>query len=873
MADNEVTLEINVNASDATKDIKKFGDKAKDALSDIPESADKASDSIKDIGKSSQEAGKQVSGFSSRFKDIVLGLGLVEGVKAAFSGMTNFLKGAVDEAKEGQVYFDQLTQSLIRAGTYSDANIESFSNFASELSKIAAIDDDVIVGQLALARNFAKTDEQAQKLVSAAANLAAATGVSLETAVDQLGKTLDGTAGRLNETVPALRGVSSEALKAGAAIDIVAEKFAGAASAKAQTYEGRMNALGVAFGNFQQAVGDAIINNETLNSALKDTTDVIITLTEVLQGSGKSFEEIKQFMAKIADSAKVLAAPITFLVNTFILLENGLYDAIQAFIDLGKIVWGIVESIISAVSEILKSINKITGILSVFRSETKNPYKITIDTEDTKKSLDEIANKLRTNKKLATEPTKTPTVTSGGTSKAGTTTTTSKAEEPSAKESSYLDKQFEKMESQDAKTNQDLIDTLQKGEQTTLKDFLTQEAIDKSISAVIAPAKVAVTAALSATTAVFTSTIANIGKGAEGAAPAIASTISTAVGGSIDALFGTDIFGKAIAGILDLAKDPKAIGNFVDGFIAQIPYVVNEFIKGIPLIIDGIIKALPLVFQGLIYLIPVLFKSIAEAIPELFRIIGTYLPDLIIILAESIPILIEAIADNADIIITKLVAATPRIALALAQASVNAAIAIVTKGIPNVIKGISDGIGQWFKSFDGQLNESVSQLPAKISEAFSSIGQGIEQAFKNIYLFFETAISKLFEPLQKAFESLTGGKGGPRFLTNTRKEVGSWFGLATGGVVPTGYPNDSYPASLTSGELVLPPKTADNLFAMIDNMSTGQSPNGSNNETNNLLRQLIAVIASQNTEVNVQLDRNTLAKAILTLNKDNRRLA
>jgi len=30
--------------------------------------------------------------------------------------------------------------------------------------------------------------------------------------------------------------------------------------------------------------------------------------------------------------------------------------------------------------------------------------------------------------------------------------------------------------------------------------------------------------------------------------------------------------------------------------------------------------------------------------------------------------------------------------------------------------------------------------------------------------------------------------------------------MAAGGVVPPGYPNDSYPAMLTSGETVIPPK-------------------------------------------------------------------
>jgi hypothetical protein len=47
----------------------------------------------------------------------------------------------------------------------------------------------------------------------------------------------------------------------------------------------------------------------------------------------------------------------------------------------------------------------------------------------------------------------------------------------------------------------------------------------------------------------------------------------------------------------------------------------------------------------------------------------------------------------------------------------------------------------------------------------------------------------------------------------------------------------------------------------------------SNGNTNELLRQMITLMSNQQTVVNVQLDRNTLAKAIISLNSDNRRLA
>jgi hypothetical protein len=38
--------------------------------------------------------------------------------------------------------------------------------------------------------------------------------------------------------------------------------------------------------------------------------------------------------------------------------------------------------------------------------------------------------------------------------------------------------------------------------------------------------------------------------------------------------------------------------------------------------------------------------------------------------------------------------------------------------------------------------------------------------------------------------------------------------MAQGGIVPAGYPNDTYPARLTSGEMVIPPGKLDGVGGM-----------------------------------------------------------
>ena len=998
MADNSVTLEINVDAKDATREIKNFGNQAENALKDVPKSADKAADSIENIGEASKKAS---TGFSANVKSIVAGLAVFEGLKVVLGSVTDFLKDSVNGAMESQVAFNELSQSLARAGTYTKENAIAFQEYAAELSRLSSIDDDVIVGQLAIARNFAQTDEQARRLVSAAADLSRAMGIDFGTAVEYLGKTLDGTAGRLTETVPALRGLSEESLKAGGAIEVVSKQFSGAALGYVKTYQGAIAQLEIQWGNYKEAIGDVVVGNAGIAAGINEVANIITGLTGDIEENKKTFQELtNQGIIALIDGIRALLPFINILATGF-----------KAIWEIIKLVVGILSDAIIGLSNFILAVGDAIGYIatlgkewSAFSDSFKDSSKlwlafdtseadsalkrirdaiagadlnaeVKIKNQDIKKIKDKIQVELKdlkvdlggmaqikediksgqgpygpfkeayqfphdnekafdlkdfeygilkifdsiskgfgpenwVSKDFAYEVSKNFAKEIGGQvvpplevipqeiadaiSKTGSLygpfSNGYKLDESKIKypELSFIDKlskafddfvyvinytsdtlgsgfDFIGTKIADFTFNEDPTKTKDENEKEKEKQgkIISQQIVDSFAT----PAKSAIAGAVAGFGTGVTSLIENIAGGQEGAAIAVADTLSASVGGALDSLLGTGgVFTDALKGILELATNPDAIAGLADSFISAIPTVVENFILSIPTIIQAIVAALPSLFQAVIQLIPVLFRALAESIPSLFATIGTYLPDLIVVLAENIPLIVEAIADNADIIIFKLVAAVPRIATALAFATVNVAVSLVTKLIPNVIKGISDGIGSWFKNADAELTNLLKGvLDATLIKPFELL---IIKPFMNAVSFFEGIINTL------------SGKGasGPRFLTNTKEEVSSWFNVkkwkfATGGMVPQGYPNDSYPASLSSNELVLPPKTTGNLFNLIDSMAQGESPSGNNSETNALLRQLIVILSSQEKEINVQLDRNTLAKAILTLNKDNRRLA
>jgi hypothetical protein len=91
--------------------------------------------------------------------------------------------------------------------------------------------------------------------------------------------------------------------------------------------------------------------------------------------------------------------------------------------------------------------------------------------------------------------------------------------------------------------------------------------------------------------------------------------------------------------------------------------------------------------------------------------------------------------------------------------------------------------------------------------------------------------------------------------------------------VPSGFPSDSFPARLTSGELVVDRSTAYKLKEFLDDPRMTQ-PSSDNGLSTALLSQIASLLARPMTvESDVSLDERAFAKILLELNRTNQRLA
>lgn len=387
----------------------------------------------------------------------------------------------------------------------------------------------------------------------------------------------------------------------------------------------------------------------------------------------------------------------------------------------------------------------------------------------------------------------------------------------------------------------------------------------------------------------------------------------------IDALRKLD---KLLQGLLDGMADlfddlPAIFDKAFNKLIVFLPKIVesiggvliiiaNKIAESLPAILDTLLASintlllkLPAIFDTLAEALAPALRSILKGLPDIIDTIFRNLPSLVKSLADEIGPLMEVVAANIgpviEALIKGIVAASgeivaalidslliegglERIVKALIEAIPRVAAALVfgfARGIDkaasaigaSIKRGFSEGLGTIFRSLGREFGNSIRikkpgfKIPVrkptfKIDvNAPESIGLEIPEAIQNL----ADALNNF--DFSK-FGGGGGGGGGDRgSITNIKGAP-----IATGGVIPKGYLNDTYPAALTSGELVTPVKTTDSLFNLIETLA----------ESFEQERRLSAVGdqgQGQPLTINLQVGESELASVLLNLNRQGFRVA
>ena len=213
--------------------------------------------------KSSEQQVKGLKKSLGGLKTAALGVaGAYFGSQALIGG----IRASIEAFGEQEAAEKKLEQAL---GKTSDKLLQQ----ASALQEVSTFGDEAVISQMAFLGSIGMTEEQISDILPVAADLATATGMTLESAVRNTAKTFSGLAGELGELVPQIRDLTAEEMKAGEAVKVMGDLFKGQALSSTKSFQGQVAQLQNAMGDIGETIGGLLVDNGALGALVTWATE------------------------------------------------------------------------------------------------------------------------------------------------------------------------------------------------------------------------------------------------------------------------------------------------------------------------------------------------------------------------------------------------------------------------------------------------------------------------------------------------------------------------------------------------------------------------------------------------------------------------
>lgn len=803
MASNDkITLDLDIDASKADKSLEKFKKDTQGTLSSIE----------KGFFFLKAAAGAAAAVFAG---------------KAIVNGIKEITKAASDE----QDAIQRLNTSLQLSGKYSEKASLDFQNFASNMERTTKFASEAILENGALIQSMARLSEDGlEKATKAAADLSVALGIDLQTASKLVGKAALGNVDAFKKYGIGIKEGKDKTETFANALAVLNSRFGGAAAAQVQTFSGAIHQLGNAYDDVFKAIGRIIVNNPTLIKAIQIITGLFNKLEDLVDDNADMFSEL-------------LSATIKFVARGVPLFVDGIGLIIGALQGLTEGV-GVIDQVYSTITGGKQGFIDAGDRAEAARKRFENFGITAAKVADQARILANEVNKVNFNDKNFKPPVLAP------------------GPDTSALEADLKEPKKPKKEKKE--TEQSIYTTIYKAFQEGAKvlygifngDYIQQLAdiigqvgnIPNAVAEAFGNLGDTVTQLVKDLPKNIEKAVSGIAKGASAFAKQFPKLVQQLV----------KLFPKLAETIIKSGR--KVLQTLLD----SLPEIINVIFDVIVQVIDSLPDLLERIMKALPDIISALIKGITKAIVAIIKII----PDIIIVFAENLAPIIEAFVYG-------IIEAIPEIIIALVdtfivKGGIFKIIVAIIKAIPQIalalVKGVLGGLASGIGNIGTKLGEWFSKavkLPS-VKLDWNSIRDYLTgyYFFKRLAdwlsgkKFFDKAsewvgwfFKKLTEVITKIFNGMGnlfgggGGGGGGKGKGPVTGIPGS--PLALGGIVPPGYPNDSYPALLTSGETVVPP---DRLPEMM-----GQEID---------YDRLAAIIQSRPVNLTLSLDGQTLAQAV-----------
>jgi hypothetical protein len=793
---------------------------------------------------------EQVKKTTEEFNDQLSTIGVSAGV--AFAGLSAITFKTVEAFKGAKQASNQLEQSLKQQGIFSEDLLYTYKQMAVELQKLVAVDDDAVIAGQAVLQRFIGQNKITKELTLATIDFAQANKIDLESAFKLVGKTIGS---KMNPLARQYGIELQEGLTTSEKMAVVTEKlnerFGGQAKAVADA-KGPLEALKLSFSDFQENIGEQLApvldvfvgGLNSLTVSINENNTAFKTIATLIAG-GLGFAGLSLVVVGAVKGFLLLNATAITLGVTLTTLTGGLFAVVAgvgaliatvalASRDKGKTFKGIIEANDELISQNKK--------LAELERQKKQGLAVDPEIQVAKLKIDNIKKQIESLKELKkTEEKKKKTL--------------SDADEIEAqrKRSEELRKQREddakKIIDDRKKLKEQLIDAgkdeFQKlddlrlrrlaiaGDDADLrlqieKDFaesklkLEKENTEKLIE--LRKAQFDYEKSLREKQA------KEIQESASNPFSALKGFSDKSASEKQNSLIGA---GAGIAN--SISKGAEGARNLV---VTGAKTAIDAFIPGLGEAVGPLLEAFtqgPEATRAMV-------KEFAQALPDIIQGFIEAIPVFIEEFANQLPIVVERLTEKLPDIINALVRAMPKVATALALQSPRIALAFI-KELPNLAVQF--------------VNTLVKEAPRFITELIKELGKGIGDIGGGILKGGGNVVGDII-----------GGVG------DVLGGVGDFFGFAEGGQyfaksVPSGFPNDSYPAMLQSGELVVDQSTSSGLRDFIN-----QQKNGGADLNTAMLSQIISLLnAPVNVATSVQVNQKAFADIILQLNRQNQRLS
>ena len=305
---------------------------------------------VADLKKNLDTGSKEVEGFGGKLEKFgkVAAAAFAAAAAAAAAYAVKLAVDGVKAAIEDEAAQLRLANALKNVTAATDAQISAVEEQILKTSLATGVADDQLRPALQRLATATGSVTKSQDLLNLALDISAATGKSVETVSNALGKAYEGNTSSLSRLGVGLSTAEIKTLGLEGTVKQLAETFGGAATVQANTFEGQIARLKVGFDEAKESVGAALL--PTLQRLLDYFINTVIP--KFIEFKDAALKPVTDAIARNKDSLTILYNFIKdFVVPVLI---NNLGGALSF---IGKVAGGVLDVIGFVVNGIKSAVN------------------------------------------------------------------------------------------------------------------------------------------------------------------------------------------------------------------------------------------------------------------------------------------------------------------------------------------------------------------------------------------------------------------------------------------------------------------------------------------------------------------------------------